>query len=133
MRKKVYGGCAGSLLLGPMVFACYGIAAPILESEIADYKREVEAFERDFNRWASTFEDLATMSGDASKVSKYWYYKVSNFTDVIVNQYDFITATQEDLEMDSFLREMVSESLTELITACDNVINDTKGRLEEGV
>jgi len=62
MRAKVYGGCAGSILLGPAVIACYAIAAPILETEIADYKREVQAFEKDFNTWASTFEDLATMS-----------------------------------------------------------------------
>lgn len=131
MRAKVYGSCAGSAIFGPVVFGCFAIAAPILESEIASYKREVTNFERDFNNWATTFEHLATMSGDASKVSKDWYYKISTFKDVIVNQYDFITATQEDLEIDSMLREMVSEGLTELITACDTVINDSKGRLAE--
>lgn len=35
MRAKVYGGCAASIFLGPAVFACYGIAAGVLESEIA--------------------------------------------------------------------------------------------------
>lgn len=65
MRAKVYGGCAASILLGPAVFACYGTAAIVLETEIADYKRETEQFVSEFNDWASTFSSLSTMANQA--------------------------------------------------------------------
>lgn len=79
-RAKVYGGCAASIVLGPAgVTTCYTIAAIALETRIADYKREVEAVEKDFNSWAATFQTLATMAGQASAVSKEWYHKVVDF------------------------------------------------------
>jgi hypothetical protein len=84
MRAKVYGGCTASILTGPIgVAACYSIGAGILESEIAKYKREVEAFKSDFNRWASTFTDMATMANQASTVSKNWFHKVTSFKDEV--------------------------------------------------
>lgn len=69
MRAKVYGGCAASVILGPGgLAACYGIAAAVLETEIADYKAEVEKFRKDFLAWSETFGALATMSSQAQKV-----------------------------------------------------------------
>jgi len=62
MRAKVYGGCAASIIFGPAVVACYGIAAAALESEIASYKRETEAFVTEFNSWSETFSGLSTMA-----------------------------------------------------------------------
>lgn len=50
MRAKVYGGCTVSVLCGPQcIVICYSIAAGVLESEIAKYKRETEAFVKEFN------------------------------------------------------------------------------------
>jgi len=84
MRAKVYGGCVASILTTPAgVVACYSIAAGVLESEIAKYKRQVEAFQKDFESWAKTFTALATMAGDASKVSKEWYVKTVDFKNII--------------------------------------------------
>jgi len=55
-RAKVYGGCGASIFLGPFgVAACYSIGAGVLETEINNYRKEVERFTRDFNSWASTF------------------------------------------------------------------------------
>jgi len=62
MRAKVYGGCVASILFPPAVIACYGIAAGVLESEIASYKRETEAFVAEFNSWSETFTGLSTMA-----------------------------------------------------------------------
>merc|ERR1711879_926633 len=83
MRAKVYGGCTASILFPPAVAACYAIGAGVLESEIAKYKRETEAFVNDFNRWAETFSDMSTMAAQASSVSKNWYGKVVDFKNVI--------------------------------------------------
>jgi len=84
MRAKVYGGCVASILTTPAgMVACYSIAAGVLESEIAKYKRQVEAFQKDFESWAKTFTALATMAGDASKVSKEWYVKTVDFKNII--------------------------------------------------
>jgi len=49
MRAKVYGGCAAGVIFPPAAAACYAIGAGILESEIAKYERETEAFVKDFN------------------------------------------------------------------------------------
>jgi len=62
MRAKVYGGCAAGIIFPPAAAACYAIGAGILESEIAKYKRETEAFVRDFNNWAETFTGMSTMA-----------------------------------------------------------------------
>lgn len=83
IRAKVYGGCAASILLGPAVVACYAAAVGILESKIADYKREVEAFVKEFTSWANTFEILKNLADNAAKVSKHWYGKISEFKDLI--------------------------------------------------
>lgn len=83
IRAKVYGGCAASILLGPAVAACYAIAVGIVESEIAKYKREVDAFVREFTSWASTFDILKNLADNAAKVSKHWYGKISEFKDLI--------------------------------------------------
>lgn len=84
MRAKVYGGCAASILTGPVgVAACYSIGAGILESEIAKYKREVEAFKNDFTRWASTFTDMSTMAKQSRGVAQHWYNKVTSFKNVV--------------------------------------------------
>ena len=70
MRAKVYGGCAACILAPPTCPICYGTAAAILETNIAKYKRETEAFVREFNSWADTFGLLQKMAGSAAKVSK---------------------------------------------------------------
>ena len=44
-RKAVYGGCAATILLGPLIFACYAIGAPILEHKISEYKNEIAKLE----------------------------------------------------------------------------------------
>ena len=63
MRAKVYGGCAASIFLGPAgLVTCYSIAAGVLESEIAKYKRETEAFVAEFNSWSETFSGMSTMA-----------------------------------------------------------------------
>jgi hypothetical protein len=82
-RAKVYGGCAATILLGPAVAACYAAAVPILETKINDYKREVDAFVREFTSWASTFDVLKNLADNAAKVSKHWYGKISEFKDLI--------------------------------------------------
>lgn len=130
MRAKVYGGCAASILFPPAVVACYAIGAGVLESEIAKYKRETEAFVKDFNRWAETFTDMSTMASQASTVSKKWYGKVTDFKNVIQNQYDLIEGTQDYLYISHDMRQMVSDDLVILIEECDKIIEDTTGRLE---
>lgn len=70
MRAKVYGGCAAGVIFPPAAAACYAIGAGILESEIAKYERETEAFVKDFNNWAETFTGMSTMARQASSVSK---------------------------------------------------------------
>jgi len=106
MRAKVYGGCAASIVLihvgGPI--ACYAIAAGVLESEIAKYKRETEAFVKDFNEWAESFTTLSTMAGQASAVSKEWHTKVIDFKNVIESQYNLIQGTQDVLYLSHDLR-----------------------------
>lgn len=97
MRAKVYGGCAAGVIFPPAAVACYAIGAGILESEIAKYKRETEAFVNDFNRWADTFTGMSKMAKSASTVSKSWYGKIQNFKNVIQNQYDLISGTQDIL------------------------------------
>lgn len=130
MRAKVYGGCAAGVIFPPAAAACYAIGAGILESEIAKYKRETEAFVRDFNRWADTFVGMSTMARQASTVSKKWYTKVTDFKTVIQTQYDLIQGTQDYLWMSHDMRQMVSDELKILITECDKIIADTTGRLE---
>jgi len=84
MRAKVYGGCTASILLGPVgVATCYSVGAGVLESEIKNYKREVERFKAEFNDWAATFTSLSTMANQASTVSKAWYSKITDFKNVI--------------------------------------------------
>jgi len=131
MRAKVYGGCAASVLFPPAVIACYGVAVGVLETEIAKYKRETENFVNEFNGWADTFTGLATMANQAGIVSKSWYSKITDFKNVIQNQYDLITGTEDILWMSHDLRQMISDSLVDLVTECEKVINDTTGRLEE--
>lgn len=64
VRAKVYGGCVASILFPPALPACYTAGLIALEAvEIPKYKREVEAFEKDFLSWADTFEVLETMAG----------------------------------------------------------------------
>lgn len=131
MRAKVYGGCAASILLTPAAtVACYSIAAAALETEIAKYKREVEAFVKDFNSWSETFTALATMAGQASAVSKEWYVKVVDFKNVIESQYNLISGTADVLYLSHDLRSEISNQLNILITECDKIIEDTTGRLE---
>lgn len=130
MRAKVYGGCAAGMIFPPAAAACYAIGAGILESEIADYKRETEAFVKDFNNWADTFVGMATMSKQASTVSKSWYNKVTDFKNVIQSQYDLIEGTQDYLWMSHDMRQMISDELVVLMTECDKIIEDTTGRLE---
>jgi len=105
MRAKVYGGCAASVLAGPAgLVTCYSIAAGVLESDIAKYKRETEAFVREFNAWSETFSSLSMMAGQASAVSKEWYVKVVDFKNVIQSQYDLISGTQDVLYLAHDLR-----------------------------
>lgn len=87
MRAKVYGGCVAGLLCGPLaaecLVTCYAISATVLESEIAEYKRETEYFEKDFNKFADSFSMFATMADQSEKLAIKWYYKISDFKDVI--------------------------------------------------
>ena len=84
IRAKVYGGCTASIIGGPAaVAACYAIGVGIVESKIADYKREVDAFVKEFTSWASTFDILKNLADNAAKVSKHWYGKISEFKDLI--------------------------------------------------
>lgn len=84
IRAKAYGGCVASVVVGPAgVAACYAIAVGVVESEIAKYKREVDAFVREFTSWASTFDILKNLADSAAKVSKHWYGKISEFKDLI--------------------------------------------------
>jgi len=131
MRAKVYGGCAASVIAGPGgLVACYSIAAGVLESEIAKYKRETEAFVKDFTDWSETFSTLSMMAGQASAVSKEWYTKVVDFKNVIEAQYNLISGTADVLYLDHSLRQEISNQLNTLITECDKIIADTTGRLE---
>lgn len=109
MRAKVYGGCAASIIAGPAVIACYSIAAGVLESEIAKYQRETEAFVKDFTAWSETFSSLSMMAGQASAVSKKWFTKVTDFKNVIQSQYDLISGTADILYLDTSMRMMISE------------------------
>jgi len=70
MRSKVYGGCTASVFLGPAgVAACYSIGAGVLESELADYRKRVDNFKKDFENFASTFTDMAVMANQTREVS----------------------------------------------------------------
>jgi len=129
IRAKVYGGCAASIITGPGIVACYATAAIVLETKIAEYKRETEAFVRDFTAWSETFDTLSVMAGQASAVSKKWYSKVVDFKNVIQSQYNLISGTQDVLYLDHSMRQMISDELNTLITECDKIIEDTTGRL----
>ena len=86
IRAKVYGGCAACVLMPATCPVCYGTAAAILETNLAKYKKEVEAFVREFKSWAATFDVLSKMAGQASTVSKKWYFKITDFKDVIASE-----------------------------------------------
>jgi len=104
MRAKVYGGCAACILAPPTCPICYGTAAAILETNIAKYKRETEAFVKEFNSWADTFGVLQKMAGSAAKVSKTWYVKVVEFKNIIQADLDLISGVQDVLWISSDLR-----------------------------
>lgn len=131
MRAKVYGGCTATIVCGPFVVfcapTCYIIAAPILEVEITQYKREVDAFVKEFNKFADSFTTFSTMAADAEKVAVTWYYKISDFKDEIEVQYEFINGMNGTLYLKKELRTMVTTNLETLITECDKVIDDTSG------
>jgi len=132
MRAKVYGGCAASVLMGPGAVAiCYSVGAGVLETEINEYKAEVTRFEAEFTSWSETFTVLATMAGQAKDVSMNWYEKLTDFRNIIQNQYDLISGTEDVLWMSQEMRTMVTNSLDELVEQCDIIINDTTGKLEE--
>jgi len=132
MRAKVYGGCAASVLLGPGgLVTCYGIAAAALETEIADYKEEVEKFRKEFLAWSETFGALATMSSQAKKVCESQYDKVTNFRDAISIQLKGLANGADSiLYLAHALREAQANELNTLIEECDKIINDTTGRLQ---
>merc|ERR1712110_884877 len=131
MRAKVYGGCAASVLMGPGAVAiCYSVGAGVLETEINEYKAEVTRFEAEFNSWSETFSVLATMAGQAKDVSMNWYEKLTDFRNIIQNQYDLISGTEDVLWMSQEMRSMVTDSLDELVEQCDIIINDTTVNLK---
>lgn len=134
LREKVYGGCAASVLLGPgAVAACYGIGAAVIETDIADRKEEIAEFKAEFMSWSETFALLANMAGQAKEVSQKWYFKIESFSVDLGEQVDLISALDESeiLPYDLEMRNMVDDSLDKLIAKCDEVINDTTGRLED--
>jgi len=134
LRAAVYGGCAASVLLGPGgVATCYSIGAITIETEIANRKEEIEGFKAEFMSWAETFSLLANMAGQAKEVSMKWYFKIESFSVELTNQHDLISGLDESeiLPYDLEMRNLVDDSLDQLIAKCDEVINDTTGRLED--
>jgi len=134
MRAKVYGGCAASILCGPpCVAACYSIGAGVLESEIAKYRRNTQAFCDEFKTYSASFKSISTMAGQASHVAKEWYGKTQDFESTIDTEYKLIENMEGVLYMKLKLRNKISASLDSLITTCQTVIDDSTGQLHGNV
>jgi len=131
-RAAVYGGCVASVLCGPAcVAACYGIAAPILESEISDYKEAVEKWTKEYNKFADGYDALAGMAMQSSVVAKKWWTTTQDFENALQTQYNFLSAFKNVAIVNYGIRQLIVSNLGKLITACDEVEATTGGRLEE--
>ena len=120
-RAKVYGGCAASVLGGPVaVAACYSIGAGVLETEIKTYQNKVNQFTADFTGWAKTFDNLSLVANKAASVSKDWYSKIVDYKVVIQSTLDLIVGgTQPVLFLKRSLRKILDKNLEMLIKASD--------------
>jgi len=131
MRAKVYGGCAASIFCPPCIVVCYSVGAGVLETEIADYKKETQRLVNEFNTMSSSFRSMANMAGVSIKISKQYTNSIKDFGDQVAIQYNLLKGMQKMLDNVAPLRVAVSKKLDTLIEACDVIMANAKGKLAD--
>lgn len=85
IRAAAYGGCVASVLGGPAAVAiCYGIAAPVVETNIASMQETLDAQKNTLNSFKGQFEDLTT--------------KTTTLVTEATERYNEITKVQSNLQ-----------------------------------
>lgn len=132
LRLKVYAGCIASTLCGPACVAtCYTAGAVIIETDIANYKKDVERWTKEYNNFAAGYDSLAVMATQSSVVAKKWWNTTQDFQNVLRVQYNFLSSFSKVANVKKGIRMMIVMNLGQLITACEKVEQTTGGRLEE--
>jgi len=129
LRGTSYGVCAGvCVLTGPFTvgascIACYAIAAPITETEIADLKQTLSSARTEAEGIVGRFNDLSKQAGDLKTAS------LAKFTTMkdVGSELDS-TATLITIEMPTWTllariwRTSVPQKLAQLKTSLENAI-----------
>ena len=130
----MYGGCVASILLGPLVLACYSIAAATLETKISEYESEIARLKgtakdssRDSAKLAGDIDANVNFITEEMVLTTRWKNKVDEIDQEYTEVFDSSIDLVQFIEINE--KEASLDQLCSLSRVC---LQDIEHKLTEG-
>jgi hypothetical protein len=110
-RTEAYAGCVASAILGPAgLIACYATAAGIVETNIKELNKTLEASKKTVTKFIQMFKDIGVLAKDLQAAATKEYNKLNGLSEEMDANADLIN----EEESRDWYESMVLDPLSEL-------------------